>query len=601
MAPTKARLPQHLGAALAAFAASLKPPAAGAPDQLRPTPPPADLTDVYPPPHWGAITKLTWRNQTTVWIDGRVLTQARYRFYVRVVGDTEYLQNGFNVEEDGQFRGRAVLGRPQDEGRKFELVVALYPKGSGHITAATPRFGEIVQAVERKRGRAKTMTWPLRPPKTAAATGWAAARAWMTAQSLDALKSDNAWLKVSGGTLVQNYRFRGHDDDARFLVWHGRVTGYGTAVAAKAMFLRGEVKEATALLKVWEKLMDSEGRIPSGANSIGDNWLSPTVRTGETGHLLGAFGVARAVTGDKRWDAPITLILDRYLPSVRDRKSGLPRGGFTSTGGGYGPRDYRLVDWCSAEHAFDIYQAYVLLEHTYAGTPRAKDLAKRRSKLGKAIDKRLWDGGLGTFNRGWSRRRGKDKARALDCASWGALYWLKRARLAAKRSRNKAVKRYVRNARRALSYAEKHFSTAWQYKPLVAKPGLITGQRPYDGRIRDLLEKNSKGVERRIRWHRKKRLVWSEGTLGVVVAQHMMAEISGDKSAAALAASGFKAMRQLQALSDKGGVLYTTRRIPGKFARGEELASLGWLMYVELLNDKETVAKRADLLPWVPW
>ena len=76
-----------------------------------------------------------------------------------------------------------------------------------------------------------------------------------------------------------------------------------------------------------------------------------------------------------------------------------------------------------------------------------------------------------------------------------------------------------------------------------------------------------------------------------------LARQTGDRNAGQRAREIYRHMLNLQEISDKGGLLYSTRQIKGHFTMGEELASLSWLAYLSSVN----AGGNSDLIRWMPW
>ncbi len=419
------------------------------------------------------------------------------------------------------------------------------------------------------------------------------------------MKADNLTFLVPNGLMVANFRYLAYNPDERYLSRYGRVTLYGSSCLAKSLLIRGQIKKAEEILRVWAAQVDESGKVPRSANVVGDNYISPDIRTGEVAHFLGALAVAKGLTGSSEWDEPIQRIVNHYIKPLTDPTTGLIRGGYNGIGSeGYRkPASYQMITWCSAEHNFDVFQALVLITRLYGNSAIKKTCQDLTSQIANGIEKYLWDEDTGTFNRGWRNETGQDLAGALDCCSWGALYLLKQARLAEERNEQNAREKYLEKARRCLNYADKNFKSGWYYKTPDGAKGDIKGYRPYDGEIEDLRYEDGKNAGAMINWRYLNDMVWSEGTLGVAKAWEEYAEITGDKDAEKEYQRIYKEMSELQGLSDRGGVLYSTRQIKGEFTMGEELASLSWLAYIASIREGNNMSrgKESLLSKWIPW
>jgi hypothetical protein len=547
---------------------------------------------IYPPPMPGQITQLKWTGDNTAIVEGRVEAQNAFcRFFVYVPGDLEYEQPNLEIRSDGTFQVHAVIGRQgRDYGNTFVLKLALFD-------SMDERIGEVRTSLIRQRHEINEIIRldKQRLTRKSGPTGWSGVETWMAVQAMDAMQSDNVAFRVPDGRIVKNFRYLGYNPDERYLSRYGRITLYGSSCLAKALLVKGNVKKAEEILRPWAAQITPDGKVPRSANVVGDNYISPDVRTGEVAHFLGALAAAKSVTGSKEWDAPITNLVNNYLVPLTDKTSGLVRGGYNGDGNGYGkPRSYKMLTWCSAEHNFDLFQSLTLLARVYADSDLGNTCQKLASQIGDAIDQYLWDDEDGTFNQGWNNETGADQARALDCASWGALYLLKRARLA------KSSAQYIEKAGRCLKYAERHFKTRWCYRTPEGETGCIEGYRPYHGKIPDVRYEDGPNAGKLINWSSLADMVWSEGTLGVAKAWEEFAKQTGDRKAQQRFRSIYGQMKKLQSLSDQGGILYSTRQIKGHFTMGEELASLSWLAYLSCLADN-TLKKNDELVNWMPW
>ncbi len=550
---------------------------------------------VYPPDMPGSITSLKWLDDNTAIVEGRTDSDAQCVFYVFVPGDLEYEQAGLEKPTEGTFRVRAIIGRQgQDYGKTFILKLALF-------NSMQERIGEITRAIIRQPHEIGKVIWfGTEKGQTASGSGgWKGIEEWMNIQGLDAMQADNAEFRIPGGYLVVNYRYMGYNPDERYLSRYGRVTLYGSSCIAKALLLRGNIRKAEAVLRVWANLTGPDGKIPRSANVIGDNYISPDVRTGEIAHFLGALAMARKLTGSKEWDEPIRNIVLHYIIPLQNQETGLVQGGYNGIGSeGYAkPAGYEKITWCSAEHNFDLFQALLLLSRTESDSDFRNTCRELYLQIGQGTDRYLWDQKAGTFNRGW-RPEGPDRARALDCSSWGALYFLKQAALAKENGDQKSRSDYLKKARACLNYAENHFKTRWNFRTPDGKTGSVSGYRPYDGMIDDLRYEDGSNAGEMINWDGLTDMVWSEGTLGVAKAWEEYARETGDRNAEKRYQAIYRQMINLQKLSDKGGMLYSTKQIKGHFTMGEELASLGWMGY---LTDPGIRRKNEGIVKWMPW
>lgn len=103
-----------------------------------------------------------------------------------------------------------------------------------------------------------------------------------------------------------------------------------------------------------------------------------------------------------------------------------------------------------------------------------------------------------------------------------------------------------------------------------------------------------------INWNELTDMVWSEGTLGVGMAWEEYARHTGNKRAKNISREIYNNMINLQSLSNKGGMLYSTKQIKGHFTMGEELASLSWMAYLNLVTSSDFY-KKDNIISLMPW
>ena len=104
-------------------------------------------------------------------------------------------------------------------------------------------------------------------------------------------------------------------------------------------------------------------------------------------------------------------------------------------------------------------------------------------------------------------------------------------------------------------------------------------------------------------------MVWSEGTLGVALAQYKlwckkssgMDVINCGKLFWDTTDRLISSMIDLQSLGQTGGVLYSSKRIEGHFTQGEELAALAWLGYALIIRENAYHQNIIKYVNWIPW
>lgn len=557
-------------------------------------------TTIYPPPAPGSIDHLKWINDNAAIVEGQIHSDALSRFFVHVPGDLEYEQMQLVRPTNNTFRVKAIIGRKgRDYGQTFIMKLALF-------NSLGERIGEIRRSFIRQPHEVGEVVWlgkSLTEKKKPGPSGWDGITAWLDEQTHNALDVDNAAFRIPNGQIVTNYRYMGYNPDERYLSWYGRVTLYGSSCLVKALLLKSRSQDAERILRTWTKQVQPDGKVPRSANVIGDNYISPDIRTGEVAHFLGAMAAARLATGSDEWDAAIEAIVIRYLPKLADPQTGLIRGGYNGVGSqGYNrPISYEPLPWCSSEHNFDLYQSLMLLHHIHGDSEFGNRCKMMADRISAGIENYLWDEKDGTFHRGWRPDTGADRARALDCASWGALYWLKRAMLFENENANSKSRSAIWNAKRCLGYADRHFKASWQYQTPDGRTGTIRGYRPYAGLIDDLRYMGGPKRGEMIDWNNLNNMVWSEGTIGVAMAWEGLFALTGGSEAKNKYMDIYQEMLELQTLSDKGGMLYSTVQIKGHFTMGEELASLGWMGYLTAITEEDIDTNYGELVNWMPW
>ncbi len=171
-------------------------------------------------------------------------------------------------------------------------------------------------------------------------------------------------------------------------------------------------------------------------------------------------------------------------------------------------------------------------------------------RIRDALLRVAWDQNLGQFDQGFSPGGQRDSVRALDCASWGALFLL------------------------AIGENQKALEALGNVDPYYAsRDGDAVGYRPYfDDPIfpgfdagRFYFPENP-----RKQW-RELPLVWSEGSLGVALAELR----TGRPERARQIIDG---LRSLQVPSN--GLRYASRSIPHQMTDAPSIAGSAWLVFL---------------------
>ena len=208
----------------------------------------------------------------------------------------------------------------------------------------------------------------------------------------------------------------------------------------------------------------------------------------------------------------------------------------------YSPRP---VQWVSTEHNMDL---HLFLSHLYivTGKEKYKTLC---DLMCKNILRKLWSETLKQFVRGLSDTNGsKDTVRALDCASWSALFLI--------RIGNDSLAQICLN------------SIDTYYKNSING---IEGYLPYKG---SLIYENRKLNEYLFPKDPCKKwgdfpFFWWEGNFGVLLSFWY-----GDKDKNAKRLAGQWA--PLLCADSTGGIAYSTKKIPYQFSEWKSVASTAW-------------------------
>jgi hypothetical protein len=171
-------------------------------------------------------------------------------------------------------------------------------------------------------------------------------------------------------------------------------------------------------------------------------------------------------------------------------------------------------------------------------------------RVREALLRVAWDERIGQFDEGFSPGGQRDAVKALDCASWGALFLL-------------AVGE-PEKAHRALQSVEAYY---------LSRDSDAAGYRPYfDEPIFPAFEigKFYYPAEPRKQW-RDLPLVWSEGTLGVALAYKRMGQPDRARQI-------IEALRPLQV--NGSGLRYASRSVPHQMTDAPSVAASSWLLFL---------------------
>jgi hypothetical protein len=338
------------------------------------------------------------------------------------------------------------------------------------------------------------------------------------------------------------------------------ISSYDGALATLWLMERGRRDEAGRLLAGMAALQYADGALPFSFELPAPRPEAAYVRSGAMAWV--GYAAARylndAPEGPHR--AAIAAMAHRlaaYMLAHRVTAAGDPREGLVM--GGAGRYRYEVTEsgiretlmpgeltWASTEHNIDV---YFFLRQLARATENPRYQQGAEAVAG-AIVARLWDEPAGQCYQGVDKRR--DATRALDCASWGALFLL-------------AIGDPSR-AERAYLAAEKQYA--------VTEPERsVGGHRPYIKRPlienRALAEHFSEQLPVR-EWDAFP-AVWPEGSAGVALAAWRLGY--------------FKRAREILGELDKlrdpqGGLPCLTREIPMEFTSASALAGTAWVSLV---------------------
>jgi hypothetical protein len=348
---------------------------------------------------------------------------------------------------------------------------------------------------------------------------------------------------------------------------------YDDALAALSFVMTGKMEAAAHTLDALARLVRVDGSLwfsYSTANSWPDesDHESAIVRAGSIGWAGYAFtfylahappcppddaGCAR----EREFFQATAVRLASYLLSLEATEPdhpahGLLRQGFGSIRLTYRPEAHDVVEEYSAAPALGFSTENNISSWFFlralgqlTGEPRWRGAADR---IRDALLRVAWDQHIGQFDEGFSPGGQRDAVKALDCASWGALFLL--------------VAGETDKAHQALRTVETYAS----------RDGNAAGYRPYfDERIFPGFEigKFYFPNDPRKQW-RDLPLVWSEGTLGVALAYLRTGQ--SDRARQIV-----EALRPLQAGSS--GLRYASQSVPHQMSDSPSVAASSWLVF----------------------
>jgi len=252
-------------------------------------------------------------------------------------------------------------------------------------------------------------------------------------------------------------------------------------------------------------------------------------------------------------------ILSRQILDKKDLRYGFFTGGEGNYAYKLNTEDNKIeevfkpgkIAWASIEHNIDIY--FFLRDLARLTSNKKYETASRILK--ESLLTTAWNNKIGQFDRGM-RSNGRDETRALDCASWGAMFL--------------HTVGEDKLANTALDSTSAYF----------VNTGRSRGFKPYvDALIYDEPEINKLFYPKNPgkSW-KNVSIVWPEGSLGVAMADIKL----GRKKDAKKIISGIVKLQDA-----KGGVPYATESILYQFSDNPSVAGAAWLiMTISALEDE---------------
>jgi len=353
-----------------------------------------------------------------------------------------------------------------------------------------------------------------------------------------------------------------------------RSATYDDAVAALAFLTIGDRDRAAFTLHALARLVRPDGSLWFGYNTAND-WPEETdhesaiVRAGAVAWVGYAFVFylthAPVCAGDQGCERERASFLQtatrlaNYLLSLAVNDPHDPRDGLLRMGQGVLKLAYRA----KTDEVVELYRDEPMLAvstennisawfflRRLAGLTREPRWADAAERIRRGLLQRAWNDSVGQFNQGFAPPGDPDRNKALDCASWGALFLL----AAGDTSR----------AQRALAAIDRYYAS---------KHGDASGYRPYGEQL--VYEDPEVGRfffhdNPRKQW-REIPVVWSEGTLGAALAYLRMGQA---QRARALVAG----LRPLQAAN--GGLRCASDELQYEMTQVPCVAASAWLVLV---------------------
>ncbi len=353
-----------------------------------------------------------------------------------------------------------------------------------------------------------------------------------------------------------------------------RSATYDNALAALAFLITGERERAAFTLHALGRLVRSDGSLWAGYNTA-NNWPDESdhdgalIRAGSIGWAGYAltFYLAhgppcasnRGCERERAFFLDTAARLANYLVTLQvndtsDRRDGLLRLGYGTVVLEYRDDTNNVAELYQNEPASGIstennISAWFFLRQL--GELTGQDRWSRAAEqISRGLVRAAWNDAIGQFNQGFGSEGAPERAKALDCASWGALFLLAAGQ--------------TEKARRAVGAIEGNYA---------ARDREAVGFRPYsdqpiyaDPRVGRFFFPNNPRKE----W-RDLPLVWSEGTLGVALAYLRM----GQPDRARRIVAGLRALQV-----KNSGLRYASMEVLHQMANAPSVAASAWLVLV---------------------
>ena len=353
-----------------------------------------------------------------------------------------------------------------------------------------------------------------------------------------------------------------------------RSATYDDALAALAFLTVGDRERAAFTLEALARLVRPDGSLWFSYNTADDwpneaNHDTALVRTGAVAWVGYAFtfylkhsppcGGDSGCARERAFFSATALRLAKHLLTLQVNEESDPRDGLLRLGYGTINLAYSAKTSIVVERYLDEPAKGISTENNISAWFFLRQLAdltgeplwsRAADRIKHALLTHLWNDSLGQFNEGFTANGSLDSVKALDCASWGALFLLATGE--------------TDKARRALDVTEEHYAT---------RDGEAIGYRPYaDSPVYENLEvggfffPDDPGKQ----W-RALHLVWSEGTLGVALARLRL----GQAERAHQLVMGLNALRLAN-----GSLRCATLGLPFQMADVPCVAASAWLVLV---------------------